>query len=138
MADNIAITPGAGATVATDDIGGVQYQRVKTTFGADGTATDVDATHPMPVTVDGGTLTNRIEMLELTLRALLAGAAGQPHDGQGRTRVSLEASPIALTVTGTVSSVAAVGAWGGYSLPPIVPTLMNGGFDALRRGITVS
>lgn len=41
MADNVAITPGAGVTVATDDVGGVQYQRVKAVFGADGTATDV-------------------------------------------------------------------------------------------------
>jgi hypothetical protein len=41
VADNIAITPGAGATVATDDVGGVQYQRVKSVFGPDGTATDV-------------------------------------------------------------------------------------------------
>lgn len=43
MADNIAITQGAGTTVATDDIGGVHYQRVKPTLGADGTAVDVSA-----------------------------------------------------------------------------------------------
>lgn len=43
MADNVAITPGTGATVAADDIGGVLYQRVKPAIGADGTAVDVSA-----------------------------------------------------------------------------------------------
>lgn len=50
MADNVAITAGAGTTIAADDIGGVQYQRVKNTYGADGVATDVSRTTPMPVT----------------------------------------------------------------------------------------
>jgi hypothetical protein len=49
MADNVAITPGTGTSIATDDIGGVQYQRVKVTFGADGTASDVSSGSPLPV-----------------------------------------------------------------------------------------
>ena len=36
MADNIDISPGAGATVATDEVGGRHYQRVKLTDGAEG------------------------------------------------------------------------------------------------------
>lgn len=40
MADNVAITPGSGATVAADDIGGVMHQRVKLGLGADGAAAD--------------------------------------------------------------------------------------------------
>lgn len=54
MADNISQ---AGAnTVATDDIGGVHYQRTKVTWGADGTATDVTAATPLPVrrSIDSG------------------------------------------------------------------------------------
>ncbi len=47
MADNTA--QNGTATIAADDIGGVLYQRVKNTFGADGTSTDVDANNPMPV-----------------------------------------------------------------------------------------
>lgn len=43
MADNLAISQGVGTTVATDDIGGVHYQRVKPVIGADGTAVDVSA-----------------------------------------------------------------------------------------------
>lgn len=41
MADNIAVTPGSGATVAADDIGGVLVQRVKLQIGADGSADDI-------------------------------------------------------------------------------------------------
>lgn len=43
MADNIDVTPGTGKTVATDDVGGVQHQRVKLSLGADGIANDAVA-----------------------------------------------------------------------------------------------
>lgn len=49
MADNLAVTPGSGATIAADDIAGVHYQRVKVAAGADGAATDVSAAAPFPV-----------------------------------------------------------------------------------------
>lgn len=42
MVDNVAITAGSGTSIATDDIGGVQYQRIKQTWGPDGTANDTD------------------------------------------------------------------------------------------------
>lgn len=45
MADNVAITAGAGTTIAADDVGGgVLVQRVKVSAGADGTATDTVTT----------------------------------------------------------------------------------------------
>jgi hypothetical protein len=50
LADNVAITAGSGTTVASDDVGsGVQQQRVKITWGVDGTGNDVNATTPLPV-----------------------------------------------------------------------------------------
>jgi hypothetical protein len=49
VADNIGYTPGSGAVVAADDVGGVLYQRVKPAFGTDNTAVDVSATNPLPV-----------------------------------------------------------------------------------------
>lgn len=51
MADNVAITAGAGTSIATDDISSVHYQRVKVTHGADGTANDANATTPLPTAV---------------------------------------------------------------------------------------
>lgn len=52
MADNTTINAGSGGDViASDDIGGVKYQRVKVGAGADGSYADADATHPIPVQV---------------------------------------------------------------------------------------
>jgi hypothetical protein len=39
MADNVAITAGTGTSIATDDIGGAQFQRMKVALGPDGTHT---------------------------------------------------------------------------------------------------
>jgi len=51
VADNVGYTPGTGAIVAADDIGGVLHQRVKLALGVDGTNDgDLSATNPMPVT----------------------------------------------------------------------------------------
>ncbi len=51
MADNTAITPGSGETIADDDIGGVKYQRNKLVYGDDGVNTgDVSIRNPYPVT----------------------------------------------------------------------------------------
>jgi len=36
MADDIAVTPGSGATIGADEISSVKYQRVKLIHGADG------------------------------------------------------------------------------------------------------
>lgn len=53
MADNVNITPGNGAVVAADDVGGVLFQRIKVTHGADGVADDVTAATPLPVAAVG-------------------------------------------------------------------------------------
>lgn len=51
MSDNVTLNPGTGgAVVATDDIGGVQFQRVKVAWGVDGVANDASAANPLPVT----------------------------------------------------------------------------------------
>lgn len=50
MTDNVVITSGTGTSIASDDIAGVQYQRVKVAHGADGSATDTSAAAPFPVT----------------------------------------------------------------------------------------
>ncbi len=50
MADNLAVTPGIGATVAADSISSILYQRIKLIFGADGVNSgDVASTNPLPV-----------------------------------------------------------------------------------------
>ena len=55
MADNLLYTPGTGASVATDDIAGIHFQRVKIVIGADGVnGGDVSASNTLPVS---GTVT---------------------------------------------------------------------------------
>lgn len=50
MADNYVANAGSGgSTFASDDVGGVQYPRVKVDFGADASATDVSLAAPLPV-----------------------------------------------------------------------------------------
>ncbi len=56
MADNVDITPGSGVSVAADDISSVLYQRVKISHGADGSATDVSTTSPLPTRRVGASL----------------------------------------------------------------------------------
>lgn len=94
MADNVAITPGTGATVAADDIGGVLFQRVKLTAGTDGTATDVSATDPLPV-VQTGT------------PALPTGAATAANQSTGNTSLAsilakLSADPATQTTLAAI------------------------------------
>lgn len=49
MADNFTANAGSGgSTFASDDIGAVQYPRVKVSHGADGSATDTSAAAPIP------------------------------------------------------------------------------------------
>jgi hypothetical protein len=51
MSDSFAYTPGSGGEQgAADRIGGLLFQRVKMTFGPDGTALDVSSADPLPVT----------------------------------------------------------------------------------------
>jgi hypothetical protein len=52
MADNVSITSGSGTTIAADDVGGgVLHQRVKVTWGPDGTGNDADTASGMALPV---------------------------------------------------------------------------------------
>jgi hypothetical protein len=48
MSDNVQVTAGSGTSIAADDVGGILYQRVKITYGADGSATDASSSNPLP------------------------------------------------------------------------------------------
>lgn len=55
MADNLGYSPGSGATVATDDVSAVHFQKVKLDVGGDGLS--VPVVGAMPVSDGGGSLT---------------------------------------------------------------------------------
>lgn len=83
MADNVAITAGSGTSIASDDIGGVQYQRVKVSWGADGSANDASATNPLPVNqvpvTSGGTTIYRRISTASTNGERVKASAGQVY-----------------------------------------------------------
>ena len=108
MADNVGYTPGTGATVAADEIGGVLYQRVKLTSGEDGTATDVSEAAPLPVAdADSGNLLRRI------LQMLMA-PLGYDRSLQ-RNRVTAIVESGTVTTVGTVTNVTNLNNIDGYN-----------------------
>lgn len=77
MADNFKHTLGDNEDIAADDVGGIKYQRVKVCVGADGTATDVSSTTPIPtsqavVTAQGFTVSTVIAGSPATYNGLCA------------------------------------------------------------------
>jgi hypothetical protein len=79
MSDNIGYTPGSGATIAADNVGGALHQRVKMVIGADGVNDgDVSSANPLPVS---GPLTDtqlRADALStVDVVVTLTGAAAQ-------------------------------------------------------------
>jgi hypothetical protein len=111
MADNVAITPGSGAIAAADDIGGVLYQRVKVSHGADGSATDTSEAAPLP-TQDTGLwwMLNRIYQM-------LASPRGYDKSLQ-RQRST------AVVESGTITSVTNIAAFGNEQ-PQIMARAMS-------------
>lgn len=73
MADNVAITAGAGTTIAADDIGGVLYQRLKLAWGTDGSAVDASATDPLPVQAPPASRSTHSITAALQTDAIMAG-----------------------------------------------------------------
>ena len=105
MADNVGYTPGTGALVAADDVGGVLYQRIKPAFGENNTAVDVSATNPLPV------FDAQIADMDFTLtRVLNALNAPQGYDKSlQRQRGTVIVESGTVTAVSTVTTVTTVG-----------------------------
>jgi hypothetical protein len=103
MADNVDITPGVGATVATDEIGGRHFQRVKITDGAEGSVNHAS------VRADGTqevSLSDINAALYAILEAITRPISQEP--GTGRTRVSVDNTAAVTVSSGTVTTVSTV------------------------------
>jgi hypothetical protein len=104
MADNVGYTPGSGATVAADEIGGVLHQRVKIGVGTDGTATDVSDANPLPVDVGSQ---SGLSMLLNRIIVALAAPLGYSRDLQRfRNTAILESGTLTTCTTVTTCSTA--------------------------------
>ena len=140
MADNVAITPGTGANIATDDIAGVQFQRVKLALGADGVNDgDVSASNPIPVTgsvtitdgsgpvtVDGsvtvsGTVTATGPLTDTQLRATPVPVSGSVTITDGSGPVTVDGT-VSVTGVATETTLAALNT----KFPAVGQTTMAG------------
>ena len=147
MSDNINVTPGAGDTVAADDVGGVKHQRVKLTLGGDGVSDgDVASGNPMPVTAPD--LASALEAALLMLSAILenmprtdanARAIVNTSD-QGNVTVALAASQTlgTLTTVNTVSNVSNQTNIGGRDASHTAYAMANMGTAHIYNNIIVS
>lgn len=137
MADDVTL-PGDGAIIATDEVGGRQFQIVKQAFGADGEATPVSAVAPLPVEVYGELL-EALEAMRMAIVSLTRTVGQAMPDTAGRMRVNVESS-VSLSV-GTVTTVSTLtnqAQVGGLAATEHIPSLMRLGADSARRNITVS
>lgn len=142
MADNVGYTPGSGATVAADEIGGVLYQRAKVVVGEDGVATDVSQANPMPVAAVGE-LIEAIEALRMAVHALTRSVGLAMPDTAGRLRVNVETGAVTASLAanqtlGTLTTLTNQTNVGGQPATEQIPSLMRVAADALRRNVTVT
>jgi hypothetical protein len=141
--DNIGYTPGSGATIAADDIGGALHQRVKVTLGADGVSDgDVSLANPMPIQ-GVGELVEQLSAIRMLLQSLTRTMGQVQPDTAARMRVVVDAITTGLTLS-AVSSINTLVTltnqtqMGGLSATEQIPSLMRLGADSLRRNIVVT
>jgi hypothetical protein len=143
MADNVGYTPGSGATIAADDIGGILYQRIKPVTGGDGVANDVSDANPLPVT-GAQELMEAIEAMRMAIQALTR-TIGMAQVNPLTGRMLVDPSGVTSPVSGTVSANQS-GTWnitnlatiGGVAANSQVQSFERMTADNLRRNITVT
>lgn len=142
MADNVAYTPGSGATIAADDIGGVLYQRVKMIHGVDGVAHETADNNPLPIKAMGE-LIEAIEAMRMAIQSLnrsVGMAQVNPLTGRMLVDNAGVTQPVTGTITAvtTVSTVSNLAQVGGQSANSQIPSFERMTADNLRRNISVT
>ena len=143
MADNVGYTPGSGEIIATDDIGGVQYQRVKPVWGTDGVANDVNANTPLPIQAVGE-LIEAIEAMRMAIVSLQK-SIGMAQVNPLTGRMLVDGAGVTQPVSGTIAATQS-GAWnitnlatlGGQAANTAIPSFERNTADNLRRNINVT
>lgn len=107
MADNTTLNSGTGGDViATDDISGVKYQRVKIVLGADGiNSGDVSSSNAMPVSDNGSSLTidGSVSVSNFPATQPVSGTVTANAGTGSFTVAQTTAANLNATVTGTVT-----------------------------------
>jgi len=147
MSDNIGYTPGSGATVAADNIGGALHQRVKISVGSDGVAADASEGNPLPVTAVAE-LMEAIEALRFAVASLtktigfaLPNALGQPiFEARQTTAANLQmtATQAGTWNIGALTTLTNQAQIGGFAANDVLPSFLAMGASNIRRNITVT
>jgi hypothetical protein len=153
MADNVPITPGSGAKVASRDVNysgeaaQLQVVGLATLTGADDAKVpaDISEANPLPVAAYGE-LIEAIEAQRFALQALTRTIGQSMPDVAGRLRVAIDAISASLTLAtittvGTVTTCSTLSNQtnvGGLSATEQIPSLMRVAADSLRRNISVT
>lgn len=104
MADNVTLNSGSGgATLATDDVSGVQFQKVKLDVGGDGATAMLSNSNPVPVSDAGGSLTVDNTVLSVTGGGVESGAQRVTIANDSTGVLSVDDNGGSLTVDGTVA-----------------------------------
>jgi hypothetical protein len=143
MPDNVGYTPGVGATIAADDIGGILYQKVKMIHGADGIAHETADSNPLPVTATQE-LMQAIEAMRMAIQALTR-TVGLAQVNPLTGRMLVDGSGVTQPISGTVSANQG-GTWnitnlatlGGQAANSQIPSFERMTADNLRRNINVT
>lgn len=140
MADNttLAATSG-GDVIATDDIAGVKYQRVKPSWGVDGAAVDTSVADPMPVRVGDGTTQITVKAASTAAVAGDTALAVALHPTSPLPAGSSRMGMVQITGGSTSSALglgATVTAYGNLRVTPEPTSLFNDPFDGGAIDVT--
>lgn len=105
MSDNIGYTPGTGATVAADNVGGVLFQRVKLAHGTDGAAVDASAADPLPVVSSAQAITGTVAAA--TPSVLITGGIRRDGDGNWPGVADGDVAPLLVNRDGRLKTAGA-------------------------------
>lgn len=144
MPDNIGYTPGAGAVIAADDVGGALLQRIKVVVGDDGVNDgDVSLANPMPIQ-GVGELVEQLAAIRILLQSMTRTVGQAMPDASGRLLVNITgqtvtvAGTIAVSTATTLTTLVNQTQIGGLPATEQIPSLMRMGSDSLRRNIVVT
>lgn len=140
MANNVNITAGVGTPIATDEIGGVHYQRVKLAVGGEDSAADVSAQAPMPVGVPVASLVATSSVNATTSATAIAGDSSGARRGLTFYNDSTNYLYLRCNVAPTLSTFQVrIEPFQYYELPaPIWPGIIYGLWSGTNGAVRVT
>lgn len=154
MSDNIELNPGTGGAVAaTDDVGGVHFQRVKLDLGGDGVSAPVAgslpvsgdfyqatqpvsaAALPLPAGAATDSTLQALQALNDTMLYMLGAILEKMPRVTGNDQAAVSIETGSVTTVGTVSNMTNIG---GRHTANVADAMTMAGTSHIYNNITVS